>query len=313
MDAQYFVYTRGYDIANDYKLMFSPSNDFCPDDVRKYFLQQARGVINIELYSGNLEKPRWLYSRKSEFTLWGVGIMNTQLSDENNSDYANRPVRGFFGLIIKGSPVNSLPFDISFFKDFYKSHIVSLWNAPKEGFKQKGVIVEDCFGKYNTISPQSSSLSLNTNEKKTIIWTDTFSPIEMFSTALNINRDLSCVWGLEDRSHAYNHDYYFYNVIINGIKETEEKVYMEKKVEPIIEPTHLDLVKESQRPKKDYRPKIMMLIGIIAIVLIIIAMCSKGTQTSKHTTSGEKTMKQNQNSPDQLSDTLLIKQEKQPN
>ena len=112
-------------------------------------------------------------------------------------------------------------------------------------------------------------------------------------------------------------------VLINYIKPQKQseqmlmpfwqKVYMEKKVEPIIEPTHLDLVKESQRPKKDYRPKIMMLIGIIAIVLIIIAMCSKGTQTSKHTTSGEKTMKQNQNSPDQLSDTLLIKQEKQPN
>ena len=77
MDAQYFVYTRGHDIANDYKLLFSPSEDFCPSDVRKYFLVQVRGLINLDSYIGNLEEnPRWILSKKNGYILWGVGTMN---------------------------------------------------------------------------------------------------------------------------------------------------------------------------------------------------------------------------------------------
>lgn len=308
MDAQYFVYTRGNDIANDYKLMFSPANDFCPDDVRKYFLQQVRGLINIEMYQGNLNSPRWLFSRFSGFILWGVGIMNSQLSDINNSDYANRPVRGFFGIIGKSESLTSLPFDLLYFKKFYQQYIVDLWNTSKDNFKQKGVCVDISFDGYDLILPkQQANRILNFDEQKTIIWEDTFTPKEMFSDALCGNGNLTCVYGLEEKSHAYNHDYRYYNVIILGVKETEEKEYVKKKKEytATTQTSTLDAV--SSVPKKDLRPKIVILIGIVVMILIIIAMCSKGIQTSKHTTSGEKMQNQNPNHSSQFPDSSLIK------
>lgn len=63
------------------------------------------------------------------------------------------------------------------------------------------------------------------------------------------------------------------------------------------------------KSKKEYRPKIVILIGMIAMILIVIAMCSKEIQTSKHTTSGEKTLRQNPNFSTLVSDSILIKQE----
>ena len=314
MNAQYFVYTRGNDIANDYKLMFSPANDFCPDDVRKYFLQQVRGLINIEVYQGDLNTPRWLFSRHSGFTLWGIGILNSQLSDINNSDYANRPVRGFFGIIAKSESLLSLPFDIQYFKDLYKQHIIGLWNVSKEDFKQKGVNVSELLDCYELILPQQSDNHLNIDENKTVIWEDTFTPKEMFSTALCVNGNVSCVYGLEEKNHAYNHDYRYYNVVIPGIKAKEEKEYVEQKREPVVVTTkHSTIDTNSFESKKDSRPKIVILIGIVALILILIAICTRGTQTSRHTTSGEKTLKQNPNSLNQVSDSLLIKQERRPN
>lgn len=280
MDAQYFVYTRGHDIANDYKLLFSPSEDFCSSEIRRYFLQQVRGLINLDTYIGNLEEnPRWILSKKNGYILWGVGTMNKKLSNINNTDYANRAVRGFFGIIIKGISLSTVPFDLSFFEQFYSKYIIDLWNVPKENFKKRGIAVDMDFDNYTTISPNKSNLLFNKDENKTVIWEDSISPEDFFSTALDTNGNFSCVYGLEERNHAFNHDYRFYNVIVKGVKRKEEKTHKIKD-EPI---GHSIVVEEDPtKPKKEYGLKLLTL-GIIAtfvVLALIIGRCSKSNHTN---------------------------------
>lgn len=284
MEAQYFVYTRGHDIANDYKLLFSPSEDFCPSEVRGYFLKQVRGLINLDTYIGDLEEnPRWILSKRKGYTLWGVGTMNKKLSNINNMDYANRAVRGFFGIIIKGYPVPAIPFDLSFFEQFYSKYIVDLWNAPKESFKKKGITSEVNFDKYATLPLNTCDLLLNKDENKTVIWEDSISPEDFFSAALNSNGDFSCVYGLEEKNHAFNHDYKYCNVIIKGVKNKEEKTY---KIEEPKEEEYIGYSKTvediSSKPKKVFGLKLLTL-GIIATFVVLtftIVRCCKSNQTN---------------------------------
>jgi len=114
MKAQYFIYTRNSE--NDYKLVFSPSDDFCSPERRKFFLMQARGSINIDIYPSDLKTPRWLFSRQGNLTLFGVGLMNSALSAECNTDYTGTPVRGFFGILLDNTSIECIPFDLDFLK-----------------------------------------------------------------------------------------------------------------------------------------------------------------------------------------------------
>ncbi len=283
MNAQYFVYTRGHNIDNDYKLLFSPSNDFCPLEVRKYFLQQVRGLINLDTYVGNLEEnPRWLLSKKDGYTLWGIGTMNKKLSPTNNTDYANRVVRGFFGLVIKGNDIKALPFDLAVFERFYSEHIADLWTAAKEDFKKKGVAVDTYFDNCKSIVAANSNLELNTDEERTVIWEDSISKEEFFAAALSQQGDFSCIYGLEEKSHAYNHDYRFYNVIVKGENVKSEKTYKKKEQNRQEEEWKTRTDEDMLRPKKDYRLKLMILgtIATFIVVALLIGRCSKSKQTS---------------------------------
>lgn len=293
MSAQYFVYTRGHDIANDYKLLFSPSEDFCPSDMRKYFLQQVRGLINLDTYVGNLEdNPRWILSKKDGFTLWGVGVMNKKLSNTNNTDYSNRPVRGFFGFIFKEESLSKLPFDIAFFKHFYGKYIIDLWNVSKDDFKKKGIELDIDIEDYRTITPNKSNLSLNTDENKTVLFEDSISPEDFFSTALGENGNFSCVYGLEEKNHAFDHNYKFYNVIVKGVGKKEVKIYKSK--EEIKEKAISQSVttEESYMPKKGYSLKLLIVggIAVLAIFTLMVGRCSKSNQTSpQKSASGDPT------------------------
>ena len=283
MEAQYFVYTRGHDIANDYKLLFSPSEDFCPSDVRKFFLTQVRGLINIDAYAGNLEKnPRWILSKKNGFTLWGVGTMNKILSDRNNSDYANRDVRGFFGFVVKGSSVSALPFDLSFFTRFYSNYIVDLWNVPKDEFKRKGVSVIDSFDGCKLITAGQPVVVPNLDEGKTQIWEDSVSPEDFFSAVLDVNADFTCVYGLEEKGHAFDHKYRYSNVIVRDVNDRELKTYTAAVIGGDITLDGNVPVEEYQEvQKKDYRLKLIAFLGSMAALMamaLIIGRCSKSGQ-----------------------------------
>lgn len=294
MEAQYFVYTRGFDIANDYKLMFSPSNEFCPDEVRKHFLQQVRGVINIEQYQGSLDSPRWLFSRFNGYSLWGMGIMNSELCETSNSDYTGRAVRGFWGLVLKNNTFTELPYDISFWKKFYIAYVSPLWKVSKENFKQKGIIVEEPFEHYHCIRPNNFGYQLNLQLNKTVIWANLHEN-DMFSTAMALTSDISCVSGLKEREHAYNHEYCYFNAIVDGITETESRIYSEKKEDErkrkMVEIPEKEVI--GLKPKKAIRPKLILIVACILIVLLlIVVLFTKKIRKSEHSTSGEKAVNQ---------------------
>lgn len=285
MEAQYFVYTRGFDIANDYKLMFSPSVDFCPDEVRKHFLKQARGVINIEQYQGSLDSPRWLFSRFHGYSLWGMGIMNSKLCETANIDYTGRAVRGFFGFVIKNNTFTELPFDISFWKKFYLTHVSPLWEVSKENFKQKGIFVEVAFEHYHCIRPNIIEHQLNIQLNKTVIWAN-LQEKDMFSTAMAITSDISCVSGLSERAHAYNHDYCYFNAIVDGITETESRIYSGNE-----EDDASDLITTDEKPKKDYRPMMIIAVTAAVIMLLTIVLFLKKNRSSAPSSLGGIEMK----------------------
>lgn len=77
-----------------------------------------------------------------------------------------------------------LPFDLSYFEQFYSKYIVSLWTASKDDFKKKGVAADDCFENCKSISAKNPNLSLNTDDVKTVIWEDSITPEDFFSSAL---------------------------------------------------------------------------------------------------------------------------------
>ena len=306
MEKQLIIFTRTSKV--DYGLLVSPSEEFCPSPIRKIFRERIRGLINVDEYNPDLSTPRWIFCRLGEFVLWGVGCWNETHGSECIVDEVGRKkLRNFVGVIYKGS-VSKLPYDISYFSNEFNAHISPLWKLSKQDIQVKEGIGADKYEGDMFIIP---SVSPGLNKIDKICVTHHVENAErLFSAALISDAEVTVVSNIRDVELAFDERYRFMNACIIGEDGGRTHHYSEsehnvgKKTENTI---------EEIQPKKDYRPKIMMLIGIIAIVLIVIAMCSRGTQTSKHTTSGEKAMNQNPNSPNQLSDTLLIKQKKQPN
>lgn len=284
MRAQYFVYTRNRD--NDYKLVYAPDDDFCPPEIRKYFLKQSRGVINIESYSGSLDEPRWLISRKGNRILFGIGVMNRILGVNNNTDYTGTPIRGFFGIVINAEDnMVKVPFDIQFYKDLYKNQIDPIWNFVREDFKFKGVEVTQDFNAYECIDASTISIELNTVEKKTVILPISTNSADVIGSILSLSADCSFVSGLADKEHAYSDDYCFHNATVIGINERIEKVKV-----------NTDTTDDSTQyggitgdgtikpipPKKAFRPKLVMVI-VLLVIIVIVLLCKtcQGNQTSQ--------------------------------
>lgn len=306
MEKQLIIFTRTSKV--DYGLLLSPSEEFCPSPIRKIFRERIRGLINVDEYNPDLSTPRWIFCRLGEFVLWGVGCWNETHGSECIVDEVGRKkLRNFVGIIYKGS-VSKLPYDISYFSNEFNANISPLWKLSKQDIQVKEGIEADNYEGDMFIIP---SVSPGLNKIDKICVTHHVKNAErLFSAALISDAEVTVVSNIRDVELAFDERYRFMNACVIG--EDGGRIHHYSESEHNVGGKTENTIEEIQ-PKKDYRPKIMMLIGIIAIVLIVIVMCSKGTQTSKHTTSGEKAMKQNPNSPNQLSDTLLIKQEKQPN
>lgn len=169
MKAQYFIYTRNRKV--DYKAILSPSEEFCPKETRKKFLQDIRGLIDIETYDDPLDTPRWLYSCFNGFVLFGLGVMNSNLSDEYNTDFTGRPVRGFFGIVMKYTTESTiLPMDINFYRHIYKKEIEPIWEFDNDHLpypvKDIDIDIQDGI---NAIHPASAHIDLNYQENKCVI------------------------------------------------------------------------------------------------------------------------------------------------
>lgn len=294
MKAQFFIYTRGFSIENDYRLMYIPASDFCPDTIRKYFLGQVRGAINIETYSGDLKEPRWLFSHKGDMVLWGMAIMNNVLSEENTSDYTGRSVRGFFGFVTKFGTYDTLPFDIRYFRKMYASLVSPLWSASKDNFRKKGVWCDDSFDGFETITATtSSSIQINVNPSRVVIWGKDYSIVDLLSNALSLSGETTMITGLAETGHAYNPDYHYLNAQVDGVTSNEDTFY-----KPVIQPEDIPTQQKSNNngdersittidsSKKVYRPR-RNLPRMLAILLLlaIAGMCMKGIKKSKPSTS----------------------------
>ena len=277
MKAQYFVYTRNFD--NDYKLIIAPSEEFCPQEIRRKFLIQARGLINVEQFDDPLNNVRWLFSRINNFILWGIGTNNNILSDECNKDFTGRLVRGFFGIVIDVTTSNvSIPYDIDFFKNLYARYIVPLWMEKRENFARHSIDVDENLSNYRFLhADKNSDIVLNFDPRKSVILGDV-DEVFAFQCALWSDKDTSVVTGFASKSHAFSSDYKCLNSIVIGTNSIEEKYFEEKKSDNrsrVVDNTEtLDF---ATSPKKVLSPRLLKLtialIAITVILMIILRVC----------------------------------------
>ena len=292
MRAQYFVYTRNRD--NDYKLVYAPDDNFCSPETRKYFLKQSRGVINIESYSGSLDEPRWLISRKGNCILFGIGVMNRILGTDNNTDYTGTPIRGFFGIIINAEETQiKVPYDVKFYRDLYKRIIDPVWTYVREDFKFKGIEVTQDFNEYECVDSFSCPIELNTVENKTVILPISTNIGEIIGTILSQTVDCSFVSGLSDKEHAFSDDYFFLNATVIGIDKRIENSRVKINTTRDSFTQYGEITGEStikpMQPKKVFRPKLVIAIVIMVIVLLLLLCktCQRNQTSQDPSTSGD--------------------------
>lgn len=263
MNAHLFIYTRIKNV--DYQAIISPPEAICPKSARKQFLTQARGIINVEQYDDPLTEPRWLYSKIDNLLLWGVGILNKELNEDVFKDFAGRPVRGFFGIIIdvtKQDP--TLPFDLNFFKQLYSTYIVPIWDLELDAFKKSSVTADFDIDLFTCISKQSSQISLNTDSNRTNLL-GSIIPTDAFSAALSLSDNTSIVTGFSSKAHAYAHEYLYLNAIVAGVDNPEFRAH--KKFTPPSPPT--PPITHPSLPKKAYRLS-LILGGILALAILLM-------------------------------------------
>lgn len=215
----YFVYTRT--LRQDYQAMYFPSDIQCPrKKVFNNFMNLARGVINTDHYEINLDKPVWLLAKQDGYTLWGIGVMNLNLSPDYCRDYTGTPIRGFFGLIYKGIP-DKLPYELSFFKSMYEKRVVPYWEADAFHCFHEGVSCDDMdIFEYTTISAAEKGVTLNKEAEKSLI-IGSVDVNDAISQALYEKEVSGIVIGLQTESHAFSNKYKFPNIWIEGVNRKE--------------------------------------------------------------------------------------------
>lgn len=284
--AQLYIYTRTKEL--DYRAIAIPSEDFCSKEDRLAFRYEIQGVIDVETYVDELNEPRWFYSKRKNLVLFGIGVMNKELSDTCNTDYVGTPIRGFFGIVFRIGEIIELPYDKEFFRKVYKKYVEPIWNIEygDDNAKQKNIEVEksDIDGSYFKIVPQDNRISLNDKVGKCAIL-GKVDCIKVFQQALYNETELSVVTGLNNKNHAYAKEakYKFLNALVNGVDIREEQ----ETIKPISEQEHttstnFQISENPIKPKKEHRLKLIVLgtIATFIVVALIVGRCSKNGQTN---------------------------------
>lgn len=274
MKAQYFAYTRNLNV--DYKTIIVPSDDFCPKDTRKFFLNQIRGLINVEQYDDPLDKPRWLFSKVGRYILFGTGVNNATLNKDCYKDFAGRPVRGFFGIVIDSADEDViLPYDITFFQQFYSNYILPLWEQGREDFIKHSVEVTSDLSGYHCVYKSGIEIQLNYSQDKSVILGNVGIE-DCLSSALYAIEDTSITIGFSNKNHAFAKDYMYLNSIVIGVPNREERTYKREKEEERKEETgSVELDQKNGLPKKALGPKVIMISVIVLILLILFGVIRK--------------------------------------
>lgn len=193
------IYTRTYRKKDDYRLLAAPDNDYIQDNILREFVDFSRKVIDIDNpLNGDIKVTRWSAFKLNNYILLGIGCNNSELGDFSK-DEANRPVRGFFGVIAKiPEEKNCLPYDIDFFKSVYKGLIEPHW-------AEKNFILGDIncpmgIKNFNLLS-FSNKVSLNTIRNKTHLFHYNKELEEYLGSCLNYSV-CNIVTGLNVEEHA---------------------------------------------------------------------------------------------------------------
>lgn len=241
MEQHLFIYTRTKHF--DYRLVYSPDNQFVPNDIRWKFVDFVREVINEDdPTNGEIIEPRWSFYKIDNYILWGIGCRNSLLGSQD-SDYTGTKIRGFYGQIIKVSDFDelSLGFTIDYFKELYAEKIVSIFETKREN----EVNSIDSQWQSNVLTRVSKSihLSLNVNSNVTRILPSNINVQEIVESALSFN-EINIVCCLNNEGHARKTELCrFYNVTIIGQNEQKDIHFTQ---------TH---EKEEEQPKKGKRDR----------------------------------------------------------
>jgi hypothetical protein len=131
------VYSRTFQRNADYRVIVTPSKDFCPIPTLHEFVKFSKAVINVDnpLY-GFIETQRWSVFKHGDFLLIGVGIMNHSINGLETIYYTDaygRPIRSFIGIVINlgGETEKTILFKLwrseLFIAKIFKDHIVPRW------------------------------------------------------------------------------------------------------------------------------------------------------------------------------------------
>ena len=212
MESRLLVYTRTKHI--DYRLICKPEDEFCPKEVINVFITQGRGLMNTDDYHGELEKPRWLYSKIGKFHLWGISCLNKILNIEYGQDYTGTNIRGFIGIIYKTEQIDEIPFDVNFFRNVYCNLISKIWDDKNSN----AIVGENTINTdaYNFISLSTQKLDVNTHKSICKIFHQGTNIEDLISSILSFRSDISLAIGLDDISHASSSKYGYMNAIVHG-------------------------------------------------------------------------------------------------
>lgn len=100
----------------------------------------------------DLKTPKWILYKDNNFLVWGLCCENRLIaSDLQKTTHKNRPVRGFFAIVISDFTREDLrlPFDINYFRELYINEVEKYWSQKEQHQNQTlGYLL----GKYNFVS-----------------------------------------------------------------------------------------------------------------------------------------------------------------
>ena len=100
----------------------------------------------------DLKTPKWILYKDYNFLVWGLCCENRLLaSNPQETTHKNRPVRGFFAIVISdfiGEDLR-LPFDINYFRELYLKEVETYWNQKEQ---HPNIALGYFVGKYHYVS-----------------------------------------------------------------------------------------------------------------------------------------------------------------
>lgn len=100
----------------------------------------------------DLKTPKWILYKDYNFLVWGICCENRFIaSDIQKTTHKNRPIRGFFGVVISDFTGEDLrlPFDINYFRELYLNEVEKYWSQKEQHQNQT---IGYLSGKYNFVS-----------------------------------------------------------------------------------------------------------------------------------------------------------------